>query len=121
MRGGEDVDAGAARDQRRGLVGRDPVFEQAEAARRPRAFQIQIGAVREQHVEQRQVLLRHRHRPAVEVADRRVHRCADLGVLDEQGANPLDLAGAQRNQELVDRRRVSDSILRFIAAQLSKP
>jgi hypothetical protein len=60
---GNDFPCRAARDERRGLFGRDVVLEQSEGAHRPVALQSQIGAVLEQDVEQRQVLPRHRRRP----------------------------------------------------------
>jgi len=78
------IDDGAARNQRRRLFGREIRFENAEAARRPRAFQIDVGAVLEQDVEHRQVLRRAMDGAAVEPADGRVDGRADLGILREQ-------------------------------------
>ena len=104
VRGREDVDDRAARDQRRRLLGRAVVLEQAESARPPGALEVEIGAVREQHVEQRQVLPRDRGRPAVEVADRLVDGGPHLGVRLEQSPDFACVAGVQRCEEFLSRR-----------------
>ena len=122
VRRGEDVDDRASRDERRRLLGRASRFQQPEPAGPPGALEVEVGAVREQHVEHRQVLRRARDRPAVEMADRRVHGGAHLRVL------PRAARGHGRRRRACSAMRnrstgvlVSESILRFIAAQLSKP
>ena len=100
----KDVDGRAARDERRGFLRRAAVFEQPEPAGPPRALEVQIGAVREQDVEQRQVLLRLRRGPAVEVTDGLVHRGPDVRVLVQQVADFSHVAGIQRVEKLLHRR-----------------
>ena len=104
VRRGEDVDDRASRDERRRFLGCAVVFQKAEAAGPPRALEVEIGAVRQQDVEQRQVLRRSCDRPAVEIADRLVDGCSHLGVAFEQLADALDVAGVQRADKLLHRR-----------------
>ena len=121
LRRGEDVDNGAAGDERGGLVRSAAAFEHAEAAGRPCALQVDVGAMGEQHVDERQVPARHRYRSAAKPAERFVHRRARFCVLGEQvrAASTSPASIARRNWS----RGVSviASIRRLSAAQLSKP
>ena len=84
---GEDVHDRAARDQRRGLLRRDVPLQQAEGPGPPIALQIQIRAVLDQDVEQRQVLPRGHRRPSAERPSRSIHGCTHFGVTLEQRAD----------------------------------
>ena len=103
MRRREYVDDGAALDERRRLFRCAVVLEQTESARPPGALEVEIGAVREQDVEKRQVLPGDRGGPAVEVADRLVDSSPDFGVRLEQSPDFACVAGAERCEKFLSR------------------
>ena len=104
MRRREHIHDRAAGDERRGFFRCDAVLEQPEPARPPCTFQIEIGAVGQQHVEHRQILRRARNRPAVEMADGSVDGRAHVVVRLEERADRSSLAGVQGDAKSFNRR-----------------
>ncbi len=100
VRGREDVHRRPPGQERCGLFGRAVHVEQAESAGPPRALQIEIGAMGQQQIEQRQVVFHHCRRTAVEGPDRRVHQGADLGMGLEQRPDAPDILCLQRELKL---------------------
>ena len=102
--GGEDVHDCAARDQGFGLLGRDVPLQQAEGTCPPIALEVQVRAVLDQDVEQRQVLPRGHRRPSAERPSRSIHGGAHFGVSLEQRADLFRIARAESADELLQRR-----------------
>jgi hypothetical protein len=100
----EHVDDGSALDERCRLFRGAVVLEQPESACPPRAFEVEIGAVRQEDVENRQVLLGDRGGPAVEVADRLVDGGPGFGVSLEQSQDFACVPGAERCEKFLSRR-----------------
>ena len=80
-----------------------PLLEQPESARPPCALQVEIGAVGQQQIEQRQVLRGPRDRTAVEMANGFVNGGAHLRVRFQQRADAFNVAGMERDEEPLHR------------------
>ena len=96
----KDINYSASLDERRGLCRCDVVLEHAESAGPPVALEVQVCAVRQQHVQHREILPGAHHRPAVEVIDWSICRGADLRVTGEQLTDALHLPGVEGSKKL---------------------
>src|SRR5688572_8964771 len=105
MRGGEDVDDGAAGDEGGGFFRSDVVFEQTEGAGFPITLEIEIRAIFEQHVECVERLLDERHGATAERVRNGLIDCRTyVRVRFEQRTHVYGVAGAERGVELFERR-----------------
>ena len=98
----KDVDNGAAGDERGGFLGRQILFEDAEAAGPPFALQVDVRTIGEQQVEQCEIPGCSRDRPALEVTDRLVDSRPHVGVLLEEPCDAIDIAGVESADELLE-------------------
>jgi hypothetical protein len=98
-----DVDPGTAGNQRRRLVRAD-LFEHAEAALLPAGPGVEIGAVGQQEIEQREIGPRDMHGLALEGEHRRVDHRDELGVRLQQLPHVIDIARFDGSPEQVGRR-----------------
>ncbi len=99
----EDIDPGAAGNQRRGLV-RAHLFQDAEAALFPAGPGIEIGTVGQQEIQQRKIGPRDVHGLAFEGEHRRVDHCDEIGMRLQQMPHLFDVARFDRGLEQVGRR-----------------
>ena len=102
MRRGENVDDRAALDERRRFRRGAVRFEEAEATGPPRALQVEIGAMRQERIQKRQVLLRDLHRTAAEVGNGLVDDRAHLRLGRKKRADTLNVAIAHGGVKLLD-------------------
>ena len=96
--------AGAARDQRTRLVQCQSQFENSEATGPPGGARIDVGAMAQQDVDQRQVLFPLVNGGRIEVETRLIDARADLRVPGQQLLGWFGLAGANGGIEPFDRR-----------------
>ena len=100
---GEDVHDRAARNQGLGLLWCDVPLQQAEGPCPPIALEVQIRAVLDQDVQQRQVLPRGHRRPSAERPSRSIHGGTHFGVILEQRADLFLVARVEPADELLQR------------------